>query len=149
MKIRIEFTKEEKVAIMNATDTQLQDNDNPVTVTGKFGSVDYDPSGSIEYNLKSDFIMSIASIIDTFISLIKSLLNYFNIFEKMWFSDIKIIKADEKETIEHYENSIRKECEEYKKYYKKPDDDNKIIKESPLNKVGDIIDEILNNNKEE
>lgn len=148
MKIKIEFTKKEKEAIADTFDCSLE-NDHAKGSKGKFGTAIYDPDGEIFINLKADFILSAVKLIKSFIS------PYLE-FAKEWLDnieDIQVIKADEKakkETaIEYYENSIRKECEEYKKYYKKPDDDNKIIKESPLNKVGDIIDEILNNNKEE
>lgn len=67
MKIKIEFTKEEKGAIADTFDCSLE-NDHVKGSKGKFGTAIYDPDGEISINLKADFILSAIKLIKSFIS---------------------------------------------------------------------------------
>ena len=64
MKIKVEFTQFEKAIIGDLREV----------CTGDFGSANYDPSGSIEVEIKSEFISDICSKLSTVKYLISSLL---------------------------------------------------------------------------
>lgn len=95
MKIKIEFTQEEKVAIADAVECPLVD-DKKEGCKGKFGTVIYDPKGSIEFDIKSSFILAYVTIIKSAVLLIKSFMVTFEHFTKEWLEDIEPIEFEEK-----------------------------------------------------
>ena len=86
MKIRIEFSTEEKVTILNALEVTAKDKSEEVS--GNFGRLRYDSDENyIEFNLKTVFIKASANLIGICINTIKSLINSFKMFELTWLPD--------------------------------------------------------------
>ena len=96
MKIRIEFTTTEKVAIMNACD--VHDNDYTVKSEGNFGKAEYNAEENLlQFDFKENFTIATANLIGTCVNMIKSLINTCKIFESSWLTDIKTERPDKKE----------------------------------------------------
>ena len=88
MKIRIEFTTDEKVALLNnipdSRDTESMES------TGSFGTAVYNREEQfIEVNLKSSFVKAFAQISGSIINTIKSLVGMCNMFDDTWLKDVK------------------------------------------------------------
>lgn len=97
MRIRIEFTEEERKAFMEATDTTYD-----VALEkakGDFGEWEYNGKNrTIEMDFKEGFIVSYALLIGTGISMVKSWLHACNLFKSSWLS-----KGTKKEVVEKEE----------------------------------------------
>ena len=100
MKIRIEFTAEEKRSIMNACDIH---DDYSAKSEGNFGKAEYNcEDNCIQVDLNENFTIAVANLIATAANMIKSFINTCSIFEAAWLKDIKsekIDKADEPDDV--------------------------------------------------
>lgn len=88
MKIKVEFTQKEKVAMMMATET-TDCIDEHELYKGKFGSIDYDPNGSITMDLNENMVLGFSSIIGKTVSLVKSIAVFCEDFINEWFDEIE------------------------------------------------------------
>ena len=96
MKIRIDFTTTEKVAIMNACD--IHGNDDTAKSEGNFGKGEYNAEENfIEVDFKENFIIATANLIGTCVNILKSLFNTCKIYESSWLTDIKTEHLGDKE----------------------------------------------------
>lgn len=115
MKIRIDFSTTEKIAIMNACDIH---DDNTVKSEGNFGKGEYNAEENfIELDLKENFIIATANLIGTCVNMLKSLFNTCKIYESSWLKDIKT-ESNKKESEDCYdkdENKSKKDLYEYNK----------------------------------
>lgn len=103
MKVRIEFTTNEKVAI-NACD--IHENDYSVKSEGNFGTAEYNREENFfEFNLKETFIAATANLIASFANMVKGFVSTANIFEASWLSDIKTKRLDNKDQDETDESN--------------------------------------------
>ena len=83
MKIRVEFTTTEKVAMMNACNVA---SDNTAITKGSFGKASYNAKENfLEVDLKEAFMID---LIETYINLVKSFVNTLKIFKSAWFTDL-------------------------------------------------------------
>lgn len=91
MKIKIEFTQEEKDTIMNSVSMASEDaeiEDHPYHIKGKFGFFKYDAKkNNIEFDLCSDFIKAYLDLGLQFVGLFKSVFKLCNNFVEYWFLD--------------------------------------------------------------
>ena len=95
MKIRIEFTAEEKRSIMNACDIH---DDYSAKSEGNFGKAEYNAEEKfLQFDLNENFTIAVANLIATAANMLKSLINTFRIFESSWLTDIKTERPDKKE----------------------------------------------------
>ena len=94
MKIRIEFTNNEKEAFANVTELPLK-HDYKTTEEGKYGSFIYDPNGFMEVNLKDEFMEDIIDLTEDILDTAKAILKMFSRFTKRWTKDIVVKQFDE------------------------------------------------------
>lgn len=87
MKIRIEFTNKEKVAMMLATSNSA---DYDEYCEGNFGKAEYSSEkNTVDINLKEEFTVATATVIGKVIDLIKPLVKLFDDYSNEWFSNTK------------------------------------------------------------
>lgn len=85
MKIKIEFTQEEKMIIANAVANEQIILENKEVAKGKFGDATYDPSGYIEINITTKFIAAFGGLVSSIYNMIKSMFFMYESFIETWF----------------------------------------------------------------
>lgn len=102
MKIRIEFTKEEKNAFVEAARCDEQDlaNDKEERLEGSFGKFEYDPEGSFDIDINEECVKDFAKIISKFVGVIESLYGLFKDYTEKWFDDVKDLSESEEDNKE-------------------------------------------------
>lgn len=94
MRIIISFKEDEKVAIMNATETTTES----TVIKGRFGEMSFDDNTNIiDIRFVEDFVLGIANLIGTIVGMTKSIINTFNIFESAWLKDVVVEHPDKQE----------------------------------------------------
>lgn len=115
MKITITFEQEEKEVIMSALEIDPK-TDIYEAAEGRFGSYEYDiTNNAIIAEFTPSFIKSMARLMASAVSMVKSFMNTCEMFGESWFTDIKRIgpKTDEskEDTITSVSEEITKEVE--------------------------------------
>ena len=96
MRIRIEFSTTEKVAIMNACDEH--EDEYSVKSEGNFGKAEYNAEQNfLDFDFKENFIVATANLLGTFVNMAKTLVNTWKIFESSWLKDNKVVRVKKEE----------------------------------------------------
>lgn len=147
MKIKIEFEQKEKIEIASTLECPLTE-DKKEGTKGKFGSFIYDPKGSIDIELKTEFILAYTSVIKSAVGLIKSFVATIEVLTKSWLEDIERINfEEEKETDTKSEEDLICPVERINK--ENSEDDEPLIKKSPITEeTKKVFEDIMNNGEE-
>ena len=147
MKIKIEFEQKEKIEIASALECPLTEKlDKKEGTKGKFGSFIYDPEGSIDIELKTEFILACTSVIKSAVGLIKSFVATIEVFTKSWLEDIERINFEEETDTKSEEDLI---CPVERINKENSEDDEPLIKKSPITEeTKKIFEDIMNNGEE-
>ncbi len=145
MKIKIEFEQKEKIEIASTLECPLTE-DKKEGTKGKFGSFIYDPKGSIDIELKTEFILAYTSVIKSAVGLIKSFVATIEVLTKSWLEDIERINFEEETDTKSEEDLI---CPVERINKENSEDDEPLIKKSPITEeTKKIFKDIMNNGEE-
>lgn len=132
MKIKVEFSKREKEVIAKAVGASLEHDFKEVEYC-PMGSAVYDPNGTLNVEITTDFIEETVDIIDSFKDIItglkmmlKPMVKVLESFKDKWFNKDEFIV----ETYDNDGNKIVKEFDENGKFvgYNKKEDTVDILK---------------------
>lgn len=109
MKIRIEFNKTEKEAMVNSISlpevnmSEALEDDRDVKVKGKFGFIDYRKDRYIEINLQEAFFTSYCGLLGKVCGIVYDMAKLYMDFIMDWFDDVEEIEEDRNK---EYKNEI-------------------------------------------
>jgi hypothetical protein len=99
MKIKIEFTQQEKEKIINIirTSVTVKDDEDKHTV-GAFGETKYDSTENvITMDLKTGFVVATAHVLSSCANMIKALMNSLDMYSESWLNETTDLTKKEEE----------------------------------------------------